>query len=308
LIAFQSFKGDRVTAATVRAFVMQFPEKLQDAVLCLLENTEMIEPRTVASLVVKHFKELRAQGVKRVAIVPIGNMTDSASHLLYELKHHPDPEIQAIGPTIAPLQAATLKTSDHVIFFDDNVNSGHQVLNVFADWLGVELPEGVNLGEKHVDPLPAAAQDKLRTIPISLVFGVGPEGVEEIVSKLFKEYLTIDPSKVFMEVGKTLHANQRLLSGDEAPVDIPRRRELREFLDEVGRALMLDERKSPEAAERRALGDSRAEGLVVFPYNTPTMTITALWCRGVFKNREWTPLIERRRNRRPDGELCGEDS
>ena len=46
--------------------------------------------------------------------------------------------------------------------------------------------------------------------------------------------------------------------------------------------------------------------MVVFPYNVPTMTVTALWCEGKVDDRKWIPLVYRRR-RSKSGDLIGED-
>jgi hypothetical protein len=182
------------------------------------------------------------------------------------------------------------------------------VLNVFADWLGVDLPEQVNLCEKHVDVLPQRAQEKLRKMKMSFVFGVSPEGAEERIQDLFQNYLNIPPDHIRVKVGHILLKDKRLLSGNTPSVEIPKRVELRKFLDKVGREIMANEGKTPDSAEKRALGEDRTEALVVFPYNTPTMTMTTLWCRGSYSQGEWMPLIERRRNVRPTGEFSGEDA
>jgi hypothetical protein len=47
--------------------------------------------------------------------------------------------------------------------------------------------------------------------------------------------------------------------------------------------------------------------MVLFPYNVPTMTITALWCSGETETGiPWVPLAERRR-RTKKGKYIGED-
>ncbi|MDB6035547.1 MAG: metal dependent phosphohydrolase, partial [Verrucomicrobiales bacterium] len=308
LLRFRSWRGQRITAALVRAFTIQFPEQLHEPVLSLLEHLAMIEPSEIAAAVIQEYKEACAAGSEVVGVVPVGNLTDSATHLLYELKNHPDKDVRELGPRITALQAATIQGSDRLLFFDDNTNSGLQVLNVFADWLGIDLPENVNLGEKHVDELPQRAQDKLRRMKISFVFGVSPEGAETRIQTLFQEHLQIPIENVTVRVGRVLTKTRRLLSGDNPPVDIPKRSELRSFLDQVGREIMESEGKTPEKAEQRSMGEDRTEAMVVFPYNTPTMTITALWCRGSYSKGSWMPLIERRRNVRAGGTLGGEDA
>ena len=308
LLRFRSWRGQRITAALVRAFVIQFPEGLHESALCLLEQVIMIEPSEVAAAVVAEYKTLKEQGADVVGVVPVGNLTDSAAHLLYELKNHPERDVRELGPQISALQATTIQVSDRLLFFDDNTNSGLQVLNVFADWLGVDLPEGADLGERHVDSLLPRAQEKLKKLKMSFVFGVAPEGAEARIQELFQTYLKIPSDQIKVTVSRELLKAKRLLSGNAPTIDIPKRVELRNFLDKVGREMMVKEGKTPENAELRALGEDRTEALVVFPYNTPTMTLTPLWCRGNYSNGEWMPLLERRRNVRSNGEFAGEDA
>jgi HD superfamily phosphohydrolase len=308
LMRFRSWRGQRITPAHVRAFAAQFEEKLHEAVLCLIEQLVMVEPSEIAAEVVLEYNEIRTLNAENVAIVPVGNLTDSATHLLYELKNHPNPDIRQLGPNITALQASTIFGADYLVFFDDNTNSGQQVLNVFADWLGVALPDAVNLGEKHVDALPVRAQEKLKKMKMSFVFGVAPEGSGSRIQALLEEHLHIPRGNIRVRVGRNLRKDNRILSGDSPAAEIPKRTELRQFLDTIGREILGREGKSPERAEARALGEDRAEALIVFPYNTPTMTITPLWCRGNYSKGEWIPLVERRRNVRMTGKLSGEDA
>jgi len=49
--------------------------------------------------------------------------------------------------------------------------------------------------------------------------------------------------------------------------------------------------------------------MVVFPYNCPTMTVTALWIKGKRQGIEWIPLIERARRTDPKtGLILGEEA
>lgn len=49
--------------------------------------------------------------------------------------------------------------------------------------------------------------------------------------------------------------------------------------------------------------------MIVFPYNCPTMTVTALWMRGKLENGEWIPLVERARRTDPkSGQIVGDEA
>ena len=54
--------------------------------------------------------------------------------------------------------------------------------------------------------------------------------------------------------------------------------------------------------------DAKLGALGWMVQDTPTMTLTALWCRGSYSQGDWMPLTERRRNVRPNGDFAGEDA
>lgn len=195
-----------------------------------------------------------------------------------------------------------------MVFFDDNVNSGLQALNVFAQWLGVQLEKKLNLQEPHVQSLPADAVEHLLQIPITLVFAVGTEGADQRVKDFLTNVLRLRPDRVEVRLASILKDEEKLFTGRNSPFQHGEKIPLREFLTEAGRSLMLSRGKSPEQANERSLGYGGAEALVVFPYSVPTMTITALWCRGRFRDTEWIPLVERTRRANIDGTFTGEDA
>jgi hypothetical protein len=256
LLRFRSYRGQRITASVIRSYVIQFPEDLHESTLTLLEQIVLVEPSEIAAAVIKEFKELTHESDEVVGVVPVGNLTDSATHLLYELKNHPDQEVRELGPRIAALQAGTIKGCDRLLFFDDNTNSGLQVLNVFASWLGETLPEDVDLSERHVDELPSKVHEKLRKMKLGFVFGVAPEGADAKIPALFEEYLKIPAANIKVTIGRTLMRDKRLLSGTHPSVEIPQRAELRKFFrsnwERVDAERRQNTRSGGNACTRRA--------------------------------------------------------
>ncbi len=295
LSQFKSQNGQQVTVAHLTTFISQFPEPLMAPALKMLQLMEMIDEDNCKEAVHDALRESRFSGRERSIVAPLGSASDSAGRLLYALR-----ELEA-----DTLTDATVRRADHLAFYDDNINSGLQTLNIFAEWLGYELPDELDLNEEHVQQLGDEARSRLRELPITLIFAVGSEGADE---KL-RGYLTllgISNDNIEIYIRRRLPADERLFSGGRSRFQDDRKIDLGDFLSELGARLLVAEGKSEKTAKERALGYGGAQALVAFPYNVPTMTITALWCRSRSDKETWIPLLERRR-RTKDGQLGGED-
>lgn len=121
------------------------------------------------------------------------------------------------------------------------------------------------------------------------------------------EYLGINPDNINLVTTKTLFATEKIFSGSESKFNHENKTELRNFLKTKGESLLRSEDKKPEKVESCKLGYANAEAMVMFPYNIPTMTITALWCKGEVDGEVWIPLAERRRRSNKSGKYIGED-
>ena len=202
---------------------------------------------------------------------------------------------------------------DAIIFYDDNVNSGSQLINIFAARLGVNLPTRHKLHEAHGSRLSNDAGKRLQKLPMHFVYGVAPESVPTRIQEQFEKLFGIPRGNVTMIGLHWLKESEKTLSGHDSSFQHAKREELRKFLVAVGTDLMISEGKTDEVARNRALGDENAEALIVFPYNVPTMTILPLWCEGNITKGDlagtaWSPLVERRRSRDLDGKFVGDDA
>ena len=304
LESFESYRGERVTMSRLTAYVSQFPEGIQAALLECLSKLTIVDERHLKETLNRALRSLPRAANERRALVPLGGLHDSAGRLGYTLRDlTEDGDINRLEL----LSDEVVKRITRLVCFDDNVNTGKQALNIFASWFDHNLPPELGLREEHVQPLGTDSREKLREIPIVLVFSVGVEGAEARLAELLETYLQIPHSNVEVHVGHVLKKNQRPFSGPDTPLRHPDRRELRQFLANTGRQLMLSENASPDTAASRELGYGGAEALVAFPYNVPTMTLTALWCRGTIGGVEWMPLMERRRRKTIAGEFAREE-
>jgi hypothetical protein len=308
LAQFESYKKQRITVSHLMTFLAQFPTDLQDVALKLLQHVEMIDDARFVLAISTAFDEEPLSSAERVALVPLGSMTDSAGRISYSLRDF----IATKGPRriqdVDTLNDSIVLRSQYLVLFDDNVNSGLQVLNIVAGWLGKKVPPELDLHEEHVQPLGDAAKKVLLQLPISLIFAVATDGATERIKSLLSTHLGFDSKRLRVTVHRQLSDGERLFSGKDSPFQTERKNGLRHFLEKVGKELLMSEGKTEGVAKERSLGYSFAEAAIVFPYNVPTMTITALWCGGKWSGGEWIPLVERHRRRSVSGELAGEDA
>ena len=79
-----------------------------------------------------------------------------------------------------------------------------------------------------------------------------------------------------------------------------KREQFKQKCGEIGTQLLKhtgESERNQEWVEQRKLGYGNAAYLVVFPYNTPTQTLTLLWSKGKVNGWDWLPLLPRRPKR-----------
>ena len=310
LAMYESRTKRRVSPASITAFVAQFPEDLQDPALAWLQHIEWIEPEVELTksfsqiLFGKEFRDL-----KNIAFCPLGAASDSASRLAYNLRD----VTRTFLPReirMMPLSEALSYGFDAYVLYDDNANTGMQAVNIVAAWLGRELPEELRLKEEHVLELPSEFKNELLQKPIGFAYAVATEGAKERVLELLPRHTGIKSENVVCEPSRILLKDGAIFSGKHSQFQHPKLNELREFVRGVATYIIVNSEKKPkDQAERKALGYNNTEAMVVFPYNCPTMTVTALWIKGHLQDREWIPLIERARRTDPKtGEILGDEA
>jgi HD superfamily phosphohydrolase len=304
LSSFESLKKERITINRITTFVNQFPLELQEACLVFLQNLEVYDERLLENELTKVLDKFEDDKV--IGISHLGGVSDSGGRISYHLRELF--EKNKLEPK--EINDALILKSDVLVIYDDNINSGFQLLNILAELLGeIEfLPKEFNLGEKHLSPLVLSeAKARLKTIDIHFCFIIGFEGTEKKIKKLLEEHLKFDATKIHIHINKIFKINEKIFNGGDSKFNHEKKLELKEFITTVGEELLKNENKSPEKIETCKLGYANAEAMAIFPYNIPTMTITAIWCKGErLDGVPWLPLAERRR-RTKNGKFIGED-
>jgi deoxynucleoside triphosphate triphosphohydrolase SAMHD1 len=310
----KSFKNGTITIERITTFVNQFPENLQEACLCLMNQLEVYDSEVLDEAI---NETLERNEIQNVGISFLGGTFDSANRMTYDLR----PTIKDdYHLEVEAMSDAFVLKHDKIILFDDNINSGLQLLTIFADILGERdnLPPEFKLQEdEHNSPLTTDdAKNKFKDMPIDIIYMVGFEGIELKVKALLEKYLGFRQENINIIIKKKFKESEKTFSGENSKFQHSMKRELKAFLEEKGEQLLRKEGKSQEKIDACKLGYAKAEALVLFPYNVPTMTITAFWhspkeTRNTEAELEggetWIPLAERRRRRSKDGGIVDDD-
>lgn len=304
LTGFESLKKERITINRITTFINQFPQELQEVGLIFLKNLNIYDEPMLEVELTKVLSKIPDS--LNIGIAHLGAVSDSGGRISYNLRELF--EKYKLEPK--ELNDTLVIKSDVLVIYDDNINSGLQLLNILAELLDKlnELPPEMNLNERHVSALAAEeAKQKLKKIEIHFCFIVGHEGTEEKIRMMLKEHLNFDPDKIHIHINKLFKSSEKIFSGGDSPFNHEKRPQLKDYLTKIGEQLLKNEGKSAGKIATCKLGYAGAEAMVLFPYNIPTMTITALWCKGQLDNGiPWIPLAERRR-RTKDGKFIGED-
>lgn len=164
----------------------------------------------------------------------------------------------------------------------------------------------MRLNENHHRRIATSeAKIKFKSMPIHLVYIVGAESARVKVIDMLA-HLGFRKENININIHRILDDRKKIFSGPDSDYNHSLKRLLRDYFIQIGESLLRSEGKSEEKIETCKLGYANAEAMVLFPYNIPTMTITALWCKGEINGVPWIPLAERRR-RSKSGRFIGED-
>lgn len=269
-------QGGAVNDGRVRDFVAQFSDP--ELALKLVENTRLIGRADVYDAIAA-FLQTQGEAFTRPAFVPIGQAKDGSSILTYfsgDIAGAFDAEVLSLGDAVA---------SDRpLLFIDDFIGRGSSIVSVFQGYFGAEPTE--DLGEARPESLALDILELLRTRTVGIVTAVGSdEGKRYVATRLLE--LGLEP-QVYSHINLTdVPTVDKILEGVEQDRADAFRAELRD----VGRDLIGNE--DPFKQDQRALGYGNTGLLLITPFNTPTMTTTALWRRGN-EQRPWRPLFPRR--------------
>jgi hypothetical protein len=251
----------------IEAFLQQFGAEHADEALKMLERLQVIGREHLVEAV-RSF--LIGRDGEFASVVPLGDAKDSSAVTTYYAG-----DIDAL--TIRSLGDA-LRRDDGIVFAEDFVGTGAQTVSLLESLLGVEPTTGLN--EEREAPLPAELQALLRGQRLAIVFAagrrVGADAVKDAAGRL--------------DLSLEVYLNQELAPTAEFTDGSP----FAERCRHIGNQLLTDGDHDDAWVAARELGYGNQGFLTVFPYNTPTQTLTCLWKSGTVDGIEWVPLVPRR--------------
>ena len=290
---YQTPNGARIGPAGIAAFLRQFEsEPLARAALQMLEAIELVDRQELVTALTKYVQA--APDVKFVC--PLGGAGDSSAFISYLIN---DVAIDSC-PRVREIELALDQFDDSgIMLWDDFCGQGGHTITVFCQWLGLQDPQ--MLEEDLVERLSEARANELRRRPVLIAFGrARPSGLRLIKDFLQRHGLT--NVSVASEVTEVEERN-RLFESEEIVADAEMRSLLRQFCNDVGARLLhpktvrADRPLPIEEVNDRVLGYGNESHLLIFPYNVPTVTLTALW----ESDSSWKALFPRRSKRKPLG-------
>jgi hypothetical protein len=268
----------------VRDWLRQFEEDdmVEDA-LMTLEKIRFVGRSEVKRLLEGFF--LDQEGFREGALCQFGSPKDSSAVVTY---YAMDVASQ-YNMRVCNIEEA-LHLEKPIVFIDDFIGRGHQSVSILENWL--DSDKTVDLREERGNPLVEQQRDLLRRRKLAFVFSAGWTDGEKLLQKRCQE-LGLD---AVVHVGiheKELPTafNIGLFNNSGAPT------RFQELCMDVGRQLMSDPDDNAAKADERILGYGNRANLVIFPYNTPTQTLTCIWKSGQYNGAEWVPLFPRRKKR-----------
>ena len=287
----------RVSAASSRTFVSQFPPRLRPDLLDALVHILDLDRVTITRDLVRAIRQVDPQGKRRYicALSP-----DSGQFVRMILQQEVTPMLSSEGWTFSKSIRNVVKTAeagDCVILCDDNSTSGNQAECQLMAWLTYGAISGPRNQKKEAGISDVALDARDVNLLKEMDVGVAVcAGSDEANVRLQKRAAELGIKRF---LGVKFHEPIKPHSVQLAP-------NLREFLTDVGADLLAYARYG-EAGGAAALGDAQkkicnsnalgygnAEGLLTTIFNVPVSTITALWCPGLAKGAPWTPLLIRR--------------
>jgi HD superfamily phosphohydrolase len=294
LAPFEGLAGDPgklmrtgVSPLLVRTWLRQFDDRWVEAAMDVLAAVRVLgssEVRPALSAFIAGNPDL-----KGCTVCPLGSPRDSSSVVSYYIGDHQG----EYGLHSADLPTALGRRDGRpILFVDDFIGQGAQSTTILAQWMG----ETGQLGEQHVDPLPADLQTEFRARQVYFLFVGGDSRGADRLLKVAGEKLGLRPVSFAIS-----HRSSDLPSlfdakyfPEKSPAMDPA---FREICQETGEELLAEHNgkvRTREWIRERALGFGNTGLLIAFPYNTPTQTLTLLWSRGRARGADWLPILPRR--------------
>lgn len=286
---YQSQDSEPIGPTNIAAFLRQFEtDRRARAALRVLEAIQFKDRRFFSTALSSRLAHDDAKPVR--VVCPLGATGDSSAHLAYLMNDVTEDLRRPVMQLELALDADSPAGADApVLLWDDFCGKSGHAVTAIAQWLGLPDPP---LKESLVHRLSPIREEAFRARQVLATFALArASGIAEM-----RSFLKQNVPNVQVLDCDYLEERDRLFATNDIVSDELERDELRMFLEGRMRAALApkatrakDPWDEPTIASR-LLGYGNEAHLLVFSYNVPTVTLTALWTEGP----GWKPLFSRR--------------
>lgn len=271
-----------ITVDRLQDWLRQFPNDLIDPALILLQNIKVMS-RVEATRAIRTF-QTRFPEFGNFVAVPLGSAKDGSAVVAYNSGDYK----YASGKPLSVLSFDEALNADRpILFVDDFVGRGSSSTSILDGWLG--YPERMTLREERL-PLSPENQQRLKDREIGFSFITGlDEGEKALNDEL--AWLGFEP-RVSVRLKEAEVPTFESVAAEHPTEDWEG---LKEFLSNVGRQVLDDGTHDDTWITKRTFGYGNLGKLLISTFNTPTVTISALWKQGIVDGKDWDPIIPRRK-------------
>lgn len=308
---FDTERGGRrsIDAISLSSFIKQFyrfREELHDfdvfvrGCLDLLENVRVITRSDILAALKTNLNEIMTRyncSSDQMQICCLGTVQDGGSQISYQIN-----DVNNIYEECyqkAPFSVCRLddltpgELKPVIVFIEDAFSSARQITSIFETYMGVPI-EQRQTAEVHVKELSDEMKEKLKQTKIIFSFLFYNRSNEEKFLERLRELGLQDVHLVsYDDFPDGYFMRQNIVDRDGQDTAY-------KYYEAAGKMLIRE--KAYENGQLKAnwdndriqssyLGYNNDQQLIVFPWNTPTYTMTALWLGS--KREQWYPLFQR---------------
>lgn len=264
-----------------------------DGCIDLLQELRLINKNDILKTLKSNLKKV---SVDNFAICNLGTVQDSSAQLSYQIN-----EINAVykdiyeGYTVTKMEDILSEfDGGAILIIEDAFSSGVQISSIFEEYMGVPV-EKRKSNETHVKELDDKMKEKLKNTELyfSFIF-YNEKNKDSFISNMNEIGLTKINILSYEKFPQECFGDEVINSNEKKQI-------VKKYFEAAGKMLMEEKAHTKsggfksgwnkERLEESVLGYKNAQQLIVFPWNTPTYTLTALWMSS--RKNNWVSLFQR---------------
>ncbi len=271
-------------------------KKLIEGQIKILKDLKLCKAKDIIDdFIMPSINDIERECGKELKVCYLGNAQDGGSHMSYYFNGKDGISVKKIEEVIKVESYSEKEQA--IVLVEDAFFSGSQMISMFQTLLGVPLEKRMT-DEIHTEALNEDCRKKLINSEIHLIFAFANKDKIAFLEDNFKELGFENISIHYRDCFKDKYLLLPHQSLEEVEIAIISMKEIGGMALRSAKTVdgELTERWNDERISNSSLGYNDSQQLIVFEWNCPTYTMTALWQEGeVCGGYNWKPLFRRTR-------------